>query len=524
MELCDYPAHKLVELIKSQQISAVDVVNSVYQRIEQVEGRTGAVGVEEIPEDAEKVHAFISLTKDLATQQAQEVDRKIANGEDPGPLAGVPFSAKDIFTVEGTLSTAASKILANFEAPYTATVVDRMVEAGAVMVGKVNLDEFTYGSSTESSAFKPVTRNPWDTSRVPGGSSGGSTASVAAGESTLSIGTDTGGSIRQPSSFCGVVGMKPTYGRVSRYGLIAFGSSLDCPGPIARNVTDAAMMLNAIAGQDPRDATTGTHTPPDYVEELKKGVKGLHVGISPDYLEIAYPNPETGEVGHEPLPDQVVSAVKRSAEVLADMGAEIVEDIPMPHTRYGIPVYFVVSRVEAASNLQRFDGVKYGHRTDKLVDNLEEMYTQTRSEGFGQEPKLRILMGMYISATAAEKAYYPRALRARTLIRADFEAAFEKVDVLLTPTAPTTAFPIGDVYGDSLLMQYADYCTVTANHAGIPGMSIPCGLDEDNLPIGLQLLGADYTEDILLRVARAFEQGTENEAWRQEKPQVLRGL
>lgn len=524
MELCDYPAHQLVKLIKSQQISAVDVVNSVYNRIEQVEGRTGQVGAEETPEDAEKVHAFITLTKELALNQAQEVDRKIASGEDPGPLAGVPFSAKDIFTVEGTLSTAASKILANFNAPYTATVVERMLESGAVMIGKVNLDEFTYGSSTESSAFKPVTRNPWDPSRAPGGSSGGSTASVAAGESTLSIGTDTGGSIRQPSSFCGVVGMKPTYGRVSRYGLIAFGSSLDCPGPIARNVTDAAMMLNAIAGHDPRDATSGTHTPPDYVAELSKGIKGLRVGLSPDYFEIAYPNTETGEVEHQPLPEQVVKAVERSAEVLAGMGAEIVEGIRMPHTRYGIPVYFVISRVEAASNLQRFDGVKYGHRTDKLVENLEEMYTQTRSEGFGPEPKLRILMGMYISATAAEKSYYQRALKARTLIRSDFEAAFDKVDVLLTPTSPTTAFPIGDVYGDSLLMQYADYCTVTANEAGVPGLSMPCGLDEDNLPIGLQILGSDYKEDIILRVARAFEQGTENEPWRQVKPQVLRGL
>jgi aspartyl-tRNA(Asn)/glutamyl-tRNA(Gln) amidotransferase subunit A len=347
---------------------------------------------------------------------------------------------------------------------------------------------------------------------------------VAAGESVLSIGTDTGGSIRQPASFCGVVGMKPTYGRVSRYGLIAFGSSLDCPGPIARDVTGAAMMLSAIAGHDPRDATSGTHTPPDYIAELEKGVKGLRVGLSPDYFEIAYPNPETGAVEHQPLPEQVVSAVKRSAQVLAGMGAEIVEDIPMPHTRYGIPVYFVISRVEAASNLSRFDGVKYGHRTDKLVDNLEEMYTQTRSEGFGQEPKLRILMGMYISATAAEKSYYQRALKARSLIRADFEVAFEKVDVLLTPTSPTTAFPVGDVYGDSLLMQYADYCTVTGNEAGIPGLSMPCGLDEDNLPIGLQILGADYQEDIILRVAKAFEDATAGEAWRQVKPKVLQGL
>ena len=524
MELCDTSAHKLVELIKTQQVSAVDVVKSVYERIEQDEGRSGEVGQEEIPEDAEKVHAFITLTKERALAQAAEVDRKIAAGEDPGPLAGVPFSAKDIFTVEGVLSSAGSKILENFEAPYTATIVSRMEQAGAVMVGKTNLDEFAYGSSTEASAFTPVTRNPWDTSRVPGGSSGGSTASVAAGESVLSIGTDTGGSIRQPASFCGVVGVKPTYGRVSRYGLIAFGSSLDCPGPIAKNVTDAAMLLSAIAGHDPHDATSATHKPQDYLAELEKGVNGLRIGLSPDYMRIAYPNPETGEIEHQPLPDHIIKSVERSAQILAEMGADIVEGIPMPHTRYGIPVYFVISRVEAASNLQRFDGVKYGHRTDKQVDNLEDMYTQTRSEGFGQEPKLRILMGMYISATAAEKSYYQRALMARTLIRSDFEAAFEKVDVLLTPTSLTTAFPVGDVYGDSLLMQYADYCTVTANEAGVPGLSIPCGLDENKLPIGLQILGSDYREDIVLRVARAFEQGTADEAWRAEKPQVLRGL
>ena len=276
------------------------------------------------------------------------------------------------------------------------------------------------------------------------------------------IGTDTGGSIRQPASFCGVVGIKPTYGRVSRYGLIAFGSSLDCPGQVANNVTDAAMMLSAIAGHDPHDATSATHQPQDYLAELEKGVKGLRIGLSPDYISIAYPNPQTGEIEHQPLADHLVKAIERSAQVLAEMGAEIVEDIPMPHTRFGIPVYFVISHVEAASNLQRFDGVKSGHRTDKQVDNLEEMYTRTHYEGFGQEPEFRVLMGMYISATAAEKSYYQRALMARALIRSDFGATFEKVDVLLTPTSPTTAFPIGDVYGDSL-MQYADYCTVTAN-------------------------------------------------------------
>jgi aspartyl-tRNA(Asn)/glutamyl-tRNA(Gln) amidotransferase subunit A len=401
--------------------------------------------------------------------------------------------------------------------------------AGGVMLGKVNLDEFTYGSSNESSAFQPHPRNPWDTSRVTGGSSGGSVAAVAAGEGQLSLGTDTAGSIRQPASFCGVVGMKPTYGRVSRYGLIAFGSSLDCPGPAARNVTDAAMMLNVIAGPDPRDNTTATVPVSDYTTGIEEGVKGLRIGLSPDYFKIVYFNPETGELEEQPVPEVIKTAVERAADLLSDMGARIVENVPMPHTKYGIPTYFVISRVEAASNLHRFDGVKYGYRTKELVGDLNEMYRKTRGEGFGLQPKLRILMGMYVSGSQYSEQYYQRALRVRSLIRSDFDKAYDpdgeyKLDALLTPTTPTPAFPIGDVYGDSVLMQYADQFTVPGNHAGIPGISLPAGLNEEKLPLGIQLLGPDFSEATLLRIGRAYEMATEDDPWRQEKPQVLRDL
>jgi aspartyl-tRNA(Asn)/glutamyl-tRNA(Gln) amidotransferase subunit A len=527
MELCDLSAYELAQLIREGRASAVDAVESALKRIQAVDGRPGVLEPGEITEeDKQHVHAFITLTARQARADAEAVDRKRAAGEAVGPLAGVPVTIKDIFCVKGTPSTAASRILANFVAPYTATPVERLQSAGAIVLGKVSLDEFTYGSSSESSAFQPSPRNPWNTDRVPGGSSGGSAASVAAGEAPLSLGTDTAGSIRQPAAFCGVVGMKPTYGRVSRYGLIAFGSSLDCPGPMANNVTDAALMLNAIAGVDPRDDTTATVPVPDYTADLEKGVKGLRIGLSPDYFRITYPNPETGEYEQQPLPKEIEAAVRHAADVLAKLGAEIVEDVPMPNTRYGIPAYFVISRVEAASNLHRFDGVKYGYRTPQPVNSLKEMYQKTRSQGFGPQPKLRILMGMYVSAAQYSEQYYNRALRVRTLIRRDFEAAFDpqgkyRLDALLTPTTPTTAFSMGKVYGDSVLMQYADQLAVPANHAGTPGISLPAGLDAEGLPIGIQLLGADFTEGMLLRIGRAYEHGTESETWRNAKPKVL---
>ena len=527
MELCDLSALEMTRLLREKKTSAVEILQSCLQRIGQVDGRSGALDQTVSDEDKKKVHSFITLTDDLALAQARAVDADLAAGRDPGPLAGVPFTVKDIFCVKNTPSTAASRILANFTAPYTATPVERMQKAGAVMIGKVNLDEFTYGSSTESSAFQPSTRNPWDTSRVPGGSSGGSTASVAAGEAPLSLGTDTAGSIRQPAAFCGVVGVKPTYGRVSRYGLIAFASSLDCPGPVARTVSDAAAMLQVIAGSDEHDSTATVVPVADYLSGLEKGVKGMRIGLSPDYFRITFPDPKTGEFQQQPLPKEIEDAVRRAAQVLAALGAEIVEDVPMPNTRFGIPAYFVVSRVEAASNLHRYDGVKYGLRTHKQYSDLKQMYKISRNEGFGLQPKLRILMGMYVSAAQYSEQYYQRALRVRTMIRRDFEEAFDpqgkyRLDALLTPTTPTTAFAMDAVYGDSVLMQYADQLTVPANHAGVPGLSLPGGLDGDKLPIGIQLLGADYTEDKLFRIGRAYEQATEGEAWRRVLPGVLR--
>jgi aspartyl-tRNA(Asn)/glutamyl-tRNA(Gln) amidotransferase subunit A len=531
MELCDLPAHQLSLMVRTQEVSAVEAVESALARVEQVDGLPGSLEpVELSPEEERRVHAFISVSTDRAWAYAREVDRKISAGEDPGLLAGVPFSVKDIFCVQGTPSTAGSRILANFVAPYTATPVLRMEAAGGVMIGKVNLDEFTFGSSNESSAFQPSPRNPWDLTRVPGGSSGGCTAAVAAGEGQLSLGTDTAGSIRQPAAFCGVVGLKPTYGRVSRYGLIAFGSSLDCPGPVARDVTDAALMLKVIAGQDPFDSTAAAVPVPDYVAALRIGledrIRGLRIGLSPDYFRITFFDASTGELHEQPVSKEIESAILSTAGYLAEMGADIVENVPMPHTRYGIPTFFVISRVEAASNLHRYDGVKYGYRTPDRVDELPEMYRKTRAQGFGLQPKLRILMGMYVSAAQYSEQYYNRALQVRTLIRKDFEQAFDpdgryRLAALLTPTTPSPAFPLGAVYGDSVLMQYADQFTVPANHAGIPGLSLPAGFDQEGLPIGAQLLGPDYSEATLLQIGRAFELATEGKPWRSRRPPVL---
>jgi aspartyl-tRNA(Asn)/glutamyl-tRNA(Gln) amidotransferase subunit A len=527
MEPCDLSAFEVTHLIRQRKISAVEVLESCLKRTAAVDGRPGVLDAGAItPEDERKVHAFIHLTANQARVQAEAVDKKITAGEDPGLLAGVPITVKDIFCVEGTTSTAASRILANFSAPYTATPVERMLAAGAVMVGKVNLDEFTFGSSNESSAFQPSPRNPWDTSRVPGGSSGGSAASVVVGEAALSLGTDTAGSIRQPAAFCGAVGMKPTYGRVSRYGLIAFGSSLDCPGPLARTVTDAAMMLQVIAGADRRDATAATAPVDDYLGGLEESVRGMRVGFSPDYFVISFPDPVTGEYHQQPIQPEMKAAVLHAAEKLAKLGAEIVEDVPMPNTRYGIPAYFVISRVEAASNLHRFDGVKYGFRTPEPVNDLRLMYRKTRGQGFGKQPKLRILMGMYVSAAQYAEQYYRRALAVRAMIRHDFDTAFDpqgkyRLHTLLTPTTPTTAFRMKEMYSDSVWMQYADQLTVPANHAGAPGISVPAGLDGDGLPIGIQFLGADFSEATLLRLARAYERETAGEDWRKVKPGVL---
>ena len=528
MSLIEYSAFEIASKVQNGEIKAVEVLEAAMDQIDVVEGRHGSLDYGDLTdEDQKTVHAFITLTRDRALHQAENVDRRVKAGEPAGPLAGVPLTIKDIFCVRDTLSTAASRILANFNAPYTATAVERLESAGALTLGKVNLDEFTYGSSTESTAFQPSTRNPWDTTCVPGGSSGGSAASVAAGEALLSLGTDTAGSIRQPAAFCGVVGLKPTYGRVSRYGLIAFGSSLDSPGPVARDGRDAALMLSIMAGADRSDSTAAHQAVPNYLDTLDRGVKGMRIGLSPDYLQITFPEPETGELVYQDLPAEIRDVTLRAADALASQGAEIVEGIPMPNTPYGIPAYFVISRVEAASNLHRFDGVKYGYRTKSDFRDLREMYRKTRAEGFGLQPKLRILMGMYVSAAQYSEQYYQHALRVRSLIRSDFETVFDpkgayRVDALLTPTTPTTAFKMGVVYGDSVLMQYADQLTVPANHAGIPGISVPGGLDAEGLPIGIQFLAPDFMEETLFQAGYAFEQATADAAWRQIKPQVLR--
>jgi aspartyl-tRNA(Asn)/glutamyl-tRNA(Gln) amidotransferase subunit A len=524
MKTCDLPAYQIASRVRSGQLSALEVLEDTLERIRQVDGRPGQVDAPEAQsaEDLAAIHAFTLVAEDYAREQAVQVKA----GEDPGPLAGVPWSAKDIFTVKGLQATAGSKILSNYISPYSATVVERMAQAGTVLLGKVNLDEFTYGSSSESSAFKPVPRNPWDTSRVTGGSSGGSAAAVAAGEGALSLGTDTGGSIRHPASFCGTVGLKPTYGRVSRYGLIAFGSSLDCPGPLSRTVTDAAMALQAIAGEDPRDSTSAAVAVPDYLAEMEKDIRGMRIGLSPEFFRVTFFDGDTLELKESPIDPQIEDAILSVAGFLAQLGADIVSDVPLPHTKYGVPTYFVISRVEASSNLLRYDGVKYGYRTEQAFADLKELYRKTRGEAFGVEPKLRMLMGIYLSAAQFDKGYYQRALKARALIRRDFDEIFDpggkyRLDALLTPTAPSTAFPIGSVYGDSVLMQYSDQLTATTNHAGIPGLSIPAGFDREGLPIGAQFLGPDYAEGVLLRLGRAYEKVTENESWRKKRPPLL---
>lgn len=529
MELCDYNTLDLAELIRGRKASAVEVLDSCLKRIEDVDGRPGTLEPGEISEeDKQKVHAFISVTPEIAREQAEAVDRKLAAGEDPGLLAGIPYTVKDVVLVKGTRTTMASRILANYDSPYTATAVERMQAAGGVMLGKVNLDEFTFGSSSESSAYQPSPRNPWNPSRVTGGSSGGSVASMAAHEAWMSVGSDTAGSIRLPAAYTGTVGLKPTYGRVSRYGLIAAASSLDVTGFMARDVAGAALALQAAAGADPLDAGTVTVPVPDYSSLMKESVKGLRIGISPDYMQITYPDNE-GDYRIQPIPAEIKTAVLRAAELLAKQGAEIIEDVPMPNTKYGISSYFVISRVEVASNLHRFDGVKYGYQTMQAVEDVHDLYRKSRGEGFGAQPILRLLMGMYVSAAQYSAQYYKKSLQVRAMIRRDFDRAFDpagpyRLHALLTPTTPTVAFPFGDVFGDTVLMQYSDQLTVTANHSGLPALAVPAGLDSDSMPIGMQLIGRDFAEQDLLRIGYAFEQASAGEPWRFVKPAVLRHL
>lgn len=435
-------------------------------------------------EDPE-IHAYLTLSESSALEQASGIDRMVSAGKALPPLAGVPVGIKDVMVTSGVRTTAGSKILENFIPPYDCTAVARLKAAGAIVLGKMNCDEFAMGSSNENSAYGPV-RNPRDTSRVPGGSSGGSAAAVAAGMAVATLGSDTGGSIRQPASFCGVVGLMPTYGRVSRYGLIAFASSLDHIGPLTKTVKDAAILLRVIAGHDPLDSTSANLPVPDYEADLSQPVHGLKIGIPKEYFG-------------DGLDAEVRSAVEAGIAKLRDAGCEIVP-ISLPHTAYAIPTYYVIATAEASANLARFDGVRYGYRAAN-ARTLSEMYRKSRDEGFGTEVKRRIMLGTYALSSGYYDAYYLKAQRVRTLLTRDFEEAFQKVDAIVTPTAPTPAFKIGEKSDDPLSMYLADIYTVTADLAGVPGISVPCGKTQSGLPIGLQILGRHFDESTVLRVA-----------------------
>ena len=442
-----------------------------------------------IDADDPTIHAWLSLNRDAALQTAAAIDAAAAKGESLPALAGVPIGIKDVLTQAGQPATAGSKILEGYQPPYTATAVRRLADAGAVLLGKLNCDEFAMGSSNENSAYGPV-RNPHATDRVPGGSSGGSAAAVAAGMAVATLGTDTGGSIRQPASFCGVVGVLPTYGRVSRYGLIAFASSLDRIGPFASNVRDAAAVLQVIAGHDPLDATSSTAPVPDYSASIDAGVKGLRLGVPAEYFA-------------EGLDPEVRRPIEATIEQLRAAGAEI-KPISLPHTRYAVPTYYVIATAEASANLARFDGVRYGYRAPN-ASTLSAMYRQSREGGFGPEVKRRILLGTYVLSAGYYDAYYRKAQQVRRLLTNDFLAAFSEVDAILTPTAPTPAFKLGEKVDDPMSMYLADIYTVTASLAGICGISVPCGKSSDDLPIGMQILGKHFDESTIFRVAQTVE-------------------
>ena len=462
----------------NKEVSSEELVNEVYKKVETVDKEIGA---------------YNSLTKDLTIETAKKVDEKIRKGEELPPLAGIPLALKDNINLKGYPTTASSKILANFVSPYDATVTKKLKSNMIPIIGKANLDEFAMGSSNENSAFK-IVRNPWNLKKVPGGSSGGSAAAVAAGEATFALGSDTGGSIRLPASYCGLVGLKPTYGRVSRYGLIAFASSLDQIGPITRTVEDAALLLNAIAGHDEKDSTSLNMIAPDFTKDIHNDLKGVKIG----YIK---------ELCSEGLSEDVAKAIQNSLEKYKSMGAEIVE-ISLPLIKYSIAVYYIVATAEASSNLARFDGVKYGYRT-KNPENLYDMYVKTRAEGFGDEVKRRIMLGTYALSSGYYDAYYKKAQQLRRLIKQDFDTAFSKVDVLISPTCPHTAFDIGSKVEDPLSMYLTDIATITANLAGIPAMNIPVGLDSDGMPIGIQLQANSLNETKLLNVAFKLEEAVQ---------------
>ena len=473
MDLFRLKAHELQQKLSRREVSAVEITQSVLARADKVDST---------------IQSFITRTPEAALAQAKRVDEKLARGENVSPLAGIPGALKDNMCTKGIKTTCASKILANFVPPYDATITEKLAAADAVIVGKANMDEFAMGSSTENSGFF-VTRNPWDTERVPGGSSGGSGAAVAAGEAIWSLGSDTGGSIRLPAAYCGVVGLKPTYGRVSRYGLVAYASSLDQIGPFARDVRDCALVLGAISGHDRRDSTSIDAPVPDYTTKLAAGVKGLKIGLPREYF-VAGMQPE------------VEAAIRRSIDELVKMGAELVE-VSMPNTQYALATYYLIATAEASSNLGRYDGVGFGHRGEG--SDIVSMYKRSRAEGFGPEVQRRIMLGTYALSSGYYDAYYLKALKVRTLIKQDFDRAFGQVDVLIAPIAPTTAFKIGEKVEDPLAMYLVDVCTIPSNLAGVPALSLPCGFVE-GLPVGMQIIGPHLSEATLLQVAYTFEQ------------------
>lgn len=475
MEIQKLTAVSLGKKIKEKEISVREALDAVFAQIDQTEGR---------------YHAYVTLDKEGAYKQADVVQEKIDKGELTGALAGVPVAIKDNMCTKGLLTTCSSKILENYIPTYTASAVQNLTDAGCVIIGKTNMDEFAMGSTTETSAYG-VTKNPWNTEHVPGGSSGGSCAAVAAGEVPIALGSDTGGSIRQPSSFCGVTGMKPTYGTVSRYGLIAYGSSLDQIGPVAKDVTDCAALLQTVASYDAKDATSMKRDDYDFMSALKEDVSDLKIGI---------PNSYFGE-GLDP---QVKESILKAADVLKARGAEV-EYFDLDLIDYAIPAYYVIASAEASSNLERFDGVKYGFRA-KEYEGLHDMYKKSRSEGFGPEVKRRIMLGSFVLSSGYYDAYYLKALRTKALIKKEFDRAFEKYDMILSPAAPSTAPRLGESLSDPLQMYLGDIYTVSVNLAGLPGITVPCGMDDKGLPIGMQLIGDCFSEKKLFRAAYTYEQ------------------
>ena len=477
--------HELRHKLRRGDLTSTQLTQALFDRIEDTDGKIGS---------------YLTVCRDRGMAEARAADERLANGGASSPLLGIPLALKDVLLTEDVPTTCASRILQGFTPPFDATAVRRLREAGAVLLGKTNMDEFAMGSSTENSGFS-LTRNPWDPDRVPGGSSGGSAAAVAAGQCVAALGTDTGGSIRQPAAFCGVVGLKPTYGRVSRFGVVAYASSLDQVGPITRDVSDCALVLQAIAGHDPADSTSVDAPVPDYASELSRGASGLRVGVPGEYFA----------AGIQP---EVEQAVRQGVREIEKAGAAVVE-VSLPRTGYAVAAYYVIATAEASSNLARYDGMRYGPRAQ--AEDLTSTYTKSRSQGFGPEVKRRILLGAYVLSAGYYDAYYLKAQKARTLVRQDFESALRQCDAIVAPTTPTTAFHIEEMTEDPLRMYLSDIFTVPANLAGLPALSLPCGFDRAGLPIGMQIIGRPFDEATVLRLGHAFEQATE---WHRRKPEI----